>query len=152
MYVCELDKKRCLFILDYWNFTNTHVLYLSIVFSHIPSDKLVGESHDAEPKAQVVSQFLVRVYTSCQVRSLRVLGCCQSEKTSWGAMPISHRPTPHHQSFQYPSSVSSRSSYPSFLSIQDSLRLQLNWAWRGLYDAFRWNIVISTISGWFELY
>ncbi|KAF8188372.1 hypothetical protein BJ912DRAFT_1022504 [Pholiota molesta] len=37
-------------------------------------------------------------------------------------------------------------SYPTFLSVQDSVVLQLTWAWRGLYDAFRWNVVFGSIS------
>jgi hypothetical protein len=45
-----------------------------------------------------------------------------------------------------PRSVSARASYPAFLSIQDTLKLQVGWAWRGLVDAFRWDIVISLMS------
>ncbi|KAF5391282.1 hypothetical protein D9757_001942 [Collybiopsis confluens] len=43
--------------------------------------------------------------------------------------------------------TSARSLYPSFLSVQQSLLLQLNWAWLGLVHAFRWDHVISTIAG-----
>ncbi|TFK72171.1 hypothetical protein BDN72DRAFT_836563 [Pluteus cervinus] len=43
--------------------------------------------------------------------------------------------------------LSSRASYPTFLSAHASLQLQLRWIWRGLYDAFRWNVVFSTIVG-----
>ncbi|KAF8162907.1 etoposide-induced protein 2.4-domain-containing protein [Crassisporium funariophilum] len=53
------------------------------------------------------------------------------------------------QAPQYPGStarLSSRSSYPTFLSVQDSVLLQLSWAWRGLYDAFRWGTVFITIA------
>ncbi|KAF9466335.1 etoposide-induced protein 2.4-domain-containing protein [Collybia nuda] len=61
-------------------------------------------------------------------------------------MSVSSNPKRRLQSYQYPPShTSSRSTYPSFLSIQISLRLQLTWAWRGLYDAFRWNVVISAV-------
>ncbi|KAJ3733065.1 etoposide-induced protein 2.4-domain-containing protein, partial [Lentinula guzmanii] len=42
---------------------------------------------------------------------------------------------------------SARSLYPSFLSVQESLLLQLNWARHGLVDTFRWDHVISTIAG-----
>lgn len=41
---------------------------------------------------------------------------------------------------------SSRSSYPTFLSFQNSVLLQLKWAWRGLHDAFRWNVVFSVVA------
>ncbi|KAE9400777.1 hypothetical protein BT96DRAFT_965188 [Gymnopus androsaceus JB14] len=39
-----------------------------------------------------------------------------------------------------------RSLYPSFLSVQESMLLQLNWAKCGLVDACRWDHVISTIT------
>ncbi|ESK96916.1 uncharacterized protein Moror_6494 [Moniliophthora roreri MCA 2997] len=39
--------------------------------------------------------------------------------------------------------MSARSLYPSFLSVQDSLVLQLRWAWHGFKDAFRWDVVVS---------
>ncbi|KAF8061563.1 etoposide-induced protein 2.4-domain-containing protein [Lyophyllum atratum] len=55
-------------------------------------------------------------------------------------MAAQYRPTNH-------SHISSRHSYPSFISFQDSLKLQLKWVWRGLYDAFRWNVVVSTVAG-----
>ena len=58
----------------------------------------------------------------------------------------------HSPPVQYPSTSnvrpSSRSAYPSFISFQDSVLLQLKWALRGFYDAFRWNIVISMVVGW----
>ncbi|THU90691.1 EI24-domain-containing protein [Dendrothele bispora CBS 962.96] len=47
----------------------------------------------------------------------------------------------HHSQAQ-----SARALYPSFLSVQESLLLQLKWAWHGIVDAFRWDLVISTIS------
>ncbi|TFK42988.1 etoposide-induced protein 2.4-domain-containing protein [Crucibulum laeve] len=53
------------------------------------------------------------------------------------------------QSFQYPPTherASSRSFYPTFLSFQDSALLQFKWAWRGLYDAFRWNVVLYAVT------
>ena len=47
-----------------------------------------------------------------------------------------------------PAKVSARSSYPTFLSLQDSIILQLKWAWRGLYDSFRWGAFIITVARW----
>ncbi|KAF9036588.1 etoposide-induced protein 2.4-domain-containing protein [Panaeolus papilionaceus] len=41
--------------------------------------------------------------------------------------------------------TSSRASYPNFLSVQDSALLQLKWAFKGLVDAFRWNVLITTV-------
>jgi len=56
--------------------------------------------------------------------------------------------TTRQQSYQYPANarLSARSQYPSFLSIQDTVLLQLKWAWRGLFDAFRWDAVISVVA------
>lgn len=45
-----------------------------------------------------------------------------------------------------PRSVSARELYPVFLSFQDTLALQVGWAWRGLVDAFRWDIVVRLIT------
>ena len=45
-----------------------------------------------------------------------------------------------------PRSVSARELYPVFLSFQDTLGLQVGWAWRGLVDAFRWDIVVRLIT------
>jgi len=45
-----------------------------------------------------------------------------------------------------PRFVSARSSYPVFLSFHDTLKLQIGWAWRGLVDAFRWDVVISLMT------
>ncbi|KAJ7489864.1 etoposide-induced protein 2.4-domain-containing protein [Mycena galericulata] len=39
------------------------------------------------------------------------------------------------------------SGYPLFLSIQDSLLLQITYAGRGLLDAFRWVLVATTVAG-----
>lgn len=52
----------------------------------------------------------------------------------------------------YRPAQSSRSQYPSFLSVQDTLQLQLSCAWRGLLDAFRWDVVISTVTRWVGWY
>ena len=51
------------------------------------------------------------------------------------------------QAFQVgPTKLSARSSYPIFLSLQDSVILQLTWAWRGLYDSFRWGAFVITVA------
>ncbi|KAJ8078714.1 hypothetical protein AAF712_001318 [Marasmius tenuissimus] len=42
-----------------------------------------------------------------------------------------------------PQGQSARSFYPTFLSLPETLLLQLTWAWCGLKDAFRWDIVFS---------
>jgi etoposide-induced 2.4 mRNA len=38
--------------------------------------------------------------------------------------------------------TSTQSAYPTFLSLPHTLALQLNWAWHGLIDSFRWDIVL----------
>ncbi|KAJ3845243.1 etoposide-induced protein 2.4-domain-containing protein [Lentinula raphanica] len=43
--------------------------------------------------------------------------------------------------------TSARSSYPNFLSVQESILLQLNWLRYGLLDGFRWDHVVFTIAG-----
>jgi hypothetical protein len=40
----------------------------------------------------------------------------------------------------------SRAIYPSFLPLQDTLKLQLLCAWRGLLQAFRWDLVLSIVT------
>ena len=45
-----------------------------------------------------------------------------------------------------PRFISARDSYPVFLSFHDTLKLQIGWAWRGLVDAFRWDIVIGLMT------
>lgn len=40
---------------------------------------------------------------------------------------------------------SSRQLYPTFLSVGESAQLQARWAWQGLYDAFRWNVLFRTL-------
>jgi hypothetical protein len=42
--------------------------------------------------------------------------------------------------------ASARASYPVFLSLHDTLKLQFGWAWRGLMDASRWDIVVGLIT------
>ncbi|KAG7452674.1 uncharacterized protein BT62DRAFT_983644 [Guyanagaster necrorhizus] len=42
---------------------------------------------------------------------------------------------------------SSRSTYPSFLSVHDTLLLHLNCAWRGLTDSCRWDRAVSAVAG-----
>ncbi|KAI9511321.1 hypothetical protein F5148DRAFT_1171694 [Russula earlei] len=54
--------------------------------------------------------------------------------------PQSARPAPA------PGFASSRSSYPVFLSFQDTVKLQIGWAWRGLIDASRWDVVIGLLT------
>ncbi|PPQ99932.1 hypothetical protein CVT24_009567 [Panaeolus cyanescens] len=63
------------------------------------------------------------------------------------------------QNYRYPNSTSvpalklnqqqthksSRASYPNFLSLQDTVLLQFRWAWKGLLDAFRWNVPVTTV-------
>lgn len=39
----------------------------------------------------------------------------------------------------------SRASYPLFVSLQDTLRIQASCAGRGLLDAFRWDIVVRLV-------
>ncbi|KAI5122983.1 hypothetical protein M0805_006861 [Coniferiporia weirii] len=41
---------------------------------------------------------------------------------------------------------SARESYPVFLSLLDTVSLQISWLWRGFVDASRWDLVISTIA------
>ncbi len=45
-----------------------------------------------------------------------------------------------------PRFASARASYPVFLSFDDTLKLQIGWAWRGLVDAFRWDVVIGLMT------
>ena len=45
-----------------------------------------------------------------------------------------------------PRFASARASYPVFLSLLDTLKLQFGWAWGGLVDAFRWDVVIGLIT------
>jgi len=45
-----------------------------------------------------------------------------------------------------PRFASARASYPVFLSLHDTLKLQIGWAWRGLVDAFRWDVVIGLMT------
>ena len=40
----------------------------------------------------------------------------------------------------------SRSTYPNFLSLQDTLRVHVSCAWRGLVDASRWDTVIRLVA------
>lgn len=45
-----------------------------------------------------------------------------------------------------PRFASARASYPVFLSLYDTLKLQIGWGWRGLVDAFRWDLVIGLMT------
>jgi etoposide-induced 2.4 mRNA len=42
--------------------------------------------------------------------------------------------------------VSSRASYPVFISLTETLLLNLNWAKAGLIDAFRWDYALRLIT------
>ncbi|KIY51021.1 hypothetical protein FISHEDRAFT_17946, partial [Fistulina hepatica ATCC 64428] len=42
---------------------------------------------------------------------------------------------------------SSRSVYPQFFSLHETLLLHASWTWQGFKDAFRWDIVFTTITG-----
>lgn len=42
----------------------------------------------------------------------------------------------------------SRSSYPSFLSLPETLRLHLGFLARGFVDASRWDITVKTVYSW----
>ena len=42
--------------------------------------------------------------------------------------------------------ASARASYPVFLSFHDTLKLQIGWAWRGLVDGSRWDVVVSLMT------
>ncbi|EED81729.1 predicted protein [Postia placenta Mad-698-R] len=48
----------------------------------------------------------------------------------------------YHHNHAYASSSYSRATYPAFLPLKDTARLQLTCAGRGLLDAFRWDIVV----------
>jgi len=50
------------------------------------------------------------------------------------------------QSTPAPRFASARDSYPVFLSLHDTLKLQIGWAWGGLVDAFRWDVVIGLMT------
>jgi len=53
-----------------------------------------------------------------------------------------HSPYPSHYSHQ----PQSRSTYPTFLSLQATITLQLTWAFKGILDAFRWDVVVRTAT------
>ncbi|TFK84519.1 hypothetical protein K466DRAFT_496432 [Polyporus arcularius HHB13444] len=64
----------------------------------------------------------------------------------------SRQPRPHYAStpssefIQAPQYTSSRSAYPTFLSLQETAWLQLSCAARGLVDAFRWDTVARLVA------
>lgn len=64
----------------------------------------------------------------------------------------SRQPRPHYAStpssefIQAPRYTSSRSAYPTFLSLQETAWLQLSCAARGLVDAFRWDTVARLVA------
>ncbi|KAI0317863.1 etoposide-induced protein 2.4-domain-containing protein [Amylostereum chailletii] len=49
-------------------------------------------------------------------------------------------------SYQRAAHTSARTSYPTFLTLQDTLTLQIGWAWRGLVDASRWDVVLRVVT------
>ncbi|KAI0747673.1 etoposide-induced protein 2.4-domain-containing protein [Daedaleopsis nitida] len=66
---------------------------------------------------------------------------------------LSRQPRPHYPSnpssgfIQAPQyTASSRSSYPTFLSLQETVWLQLQCAGRGFMDAFRWDMVLRLVA------
>ncbi|KZT74136.1 hypothetical protein DAEQUDRAFT_661252 [Daedalea quercina L-15889] len=68
-------------------------------------------------------------------------------RSSYHAYPIS--PSVEHSYAVSPTAstfYASRSSYPNFLSFQDTIRVQLSCASRGLVDAFRWDTVIRLVA------
>jgi len=48
--------------------------------------------------------------------------------------------------FHAPGPPTARSTYPKFLSVQETALLQVRWASRGLLDSFRWDIVARTVA------
>ncbi|KAH9930913.1 etoposide-induced protein 2.4-domain-containing protein [Fomitopsis serialis] len=68
-------------------------------------------------------------------------------RSSHRAYPIS--PSVDHSYAVSPSAstfYTSRSSYPNFLPLQDTIRVQFSCAWRGLVDAFRWDTVVRLVA------
>ncbi|KAI0050047.1 hypothetical protein FA95DRAFT_705703 [Auriscalpium vulgare] len=63
------------------------------------------------------------------------------------ARPILRSAQQGQPEYARPQFVSARAAYPSFLSLQDTLALQAGWAWRGLVDASRFDIVLRMIVG-----
>ncbi|KZT26468.1 EI24-domain-containing protein [Neolentinus lepideus HHB14362 ss-1] len=61
---------------------------------------------------------------------------------------MSRHPTQRasHDSYSPNPPYSARAAYPSFIPVQDTLILQATWAFRGLMDAFRWDIVVLTVT------
>ncbi|KAF9246128.1 EI24-domain-containing protein [Melanogaster broomeanus] len=53
--------------------------------------------------------------------------------------------TPQPNQYAYHQS-SSRAAYPTFLSLHETLWLQTKWWFRGLFDAFRWDLVVRTAT------
>ncbi|ETW85470.1 hypothetical protein HETIRDRAFT_443500 [Heterobasidion irregulare TC 32-1] len=46
---------------------------------------------------------------------------------------------------------SARTAYPTFLSFQATLKLQAGWAWCGLVDASRWDMVVRLVASDHEI-
>ncbi|KAH7922812.1 EI24-domain-containing protein [Leucogyrophana mollusca] len=56
------------------------------------------------------------------------------------------RPSVRPQPVPYPAPQTSRSSYPTFLSFQQTATLQATWALKGLFEASRWDVVFRTAT------
>lgn len=56
------------------------------------------------------------------------------------SQPTSSIRSPYSYSHQH---QLSRSAYPTFLSLQETIKLQLTWASRGILEAFRWDVVVK---------
>lgn len=65
------------------------------------------------------------------------------------------QPTPYVPAHSYPPPAarkpaqyerSARDAYPTFLSLPETLSLQLSYLSKGLFDAFRWDLVVSTVA------
>lgn len=91
-----------------------------------------------------------RTFTSKDSDSCYQIGCFTLATSSHSA--TSRRDMSRQSSsMQSPYSYShqhqlSRSAYPTFLSLQETIKLQLTWASRGVLEAFRWDVVVKTAT------
>ncbi|EJD06071.1 uncharacterized protein FOMMEDRAFT_119581 [Fomitiporia mediterranea MF3/22] len=67
-----------------------------------------------------------------------------SESRSFASFPQGRAPASY---YSQQSTAQARASYPSFLSLPETLSYQLSWLWKGFVDASRWDIVVSTVAG-----
>ncbi|KAH9923932.1 etoposide-induced protein 2.4-domain-containing protein [Epithele typhae] len=65
---------------------------------------------------------------------------------SFSIPPSDQPPFEHQPRSDPPTYVSSRAAYPTFLSAQDTARLHLSCAGRGLLDACRWDTVVRVVA------